>query len=150
MAITAKVYPRVIEAAFNKEIDFDTDTIKTMLLTSGYTYSPSHKYKSDLGANEITGTGYSAGGVTITGKSITLDTGWPRVEFDGNNPSWGPGASFTGVRYAVVYDDSPATDATKPLICLVDFAVDVDTVNGNFVISWDDSVPAIFLLRSTG
>lgn len=146
---TIHLFPRVIEAAFNKEIDYDTDTIKVMLVGVGYTYDSSHKYKSDLGANEITGTGYTAGGATIGSKTIAFDAGALRVAFNGGNSTWGPGASFTGVQYAVVYDDSPATDPTKPLIGIVDFGSAIGTDNGDFVISWDDVIPGIFTLRTT-
>lgn len=148
MAQTVRFYPRCIEAAFNKEIDFDADTIKVMLLGSGYTFSSSDKYKSDL-SSEITGTGYSAGGATIGSKTITFSAGNLRVAFDGDNGIWGPGASFSGVRYAVVYDSSPATDATRPLICVVDFGSNQATVGGSFVVAWDETVPAIFTLRTT-
>lgn len=148
MAQTIQVYPRVIEAAFNKEIEYDADTIKTMLLLNTYTFSSTHKYKSDVVAHEISGTGYSAGGATIGSKTITFSAGQNRVAFDGANATWGPGASFTGIRYAVVYDSSPATDATRPLIGLVDFGEDLATDNGNFVISWDQIIPAIFVLRT--
>lgn len=147
MAVTIRLYPRVIEAAFNKEVDYDTDTIKVMLVGSGYTYSSSHKYKSDLGANEITGSGYTAGGTTITSKTVVFDAAALQVEFDGSNPTWSS-ASFSGVRYAVLYDDTPATDATKPLIGIVDFGENLGTENGNFVLTWDDVQPGIFVLRT--
>ena len=148
MALTVKFYPRAIEAAFNKEIDFDTDTIKVMLLGSGYTYSSSHKYKSDLGANEITGTGYSAGGATVGGKTVTFDSVNLWVAFNGDDSTWGPGASFTGVWHAAVYNSSPATDATRPLIGLVSFGEATGTDNGNYTLVWDNVVPAIFRLRT--
>ena len=34
MAVTNKFYGKVFEKAFNKEIDFNSDTIKVMLVTS--------------------------------------------------------------------------------------------------------------------
>lgn len=47
----------------NKEIDFDTDTIKAMLCAAGYTPDlDAHDYKNDV-TNEVTGTGYTAGGL---------------------------------------------------------------------------------------
>ncbi|GAB2690340.1 hypothetical protein [Nocardia thraciensis] len=36
-----------------------------------------------------------------------------------------------------VYDDSPATAATKPLLGYVDFGQDVSTTAGTFSIVWD-------------
>jgi hypothetical protein len=37
----------------------------------------------------------------------------------------------------VVYDSSPATDATRPLIAYVDFGADVTATAGDFTIQWD-------------
>lgn len=37
----------------------------------------------------------------------------------------------------MVYDRTPATDATRPLIILVDFGADFATSNGTFLITWD-------------
>lgn len=52
-------------------VDWLSDTIKASLHTA--TYSPNrdtHETKADL-TNEVTGTGYSAGGVTLGSKTIT-------------------------------------------------------------------------------
>ncbi len=52
------VYGNALKAAFNKEIDFDSDTIKVMLLTSSYTPNQdSHDYLDDVVSNEVSGTG---------------------------------------------------------------------------------------------
>lgn len=123
MAVTATVYGKVFIAAFNKEIDLDSDTIKAMICTSSYTPSQSHDYKDDI-TNEIVGTGYTAGGVTLTGVTNTYNTGTKVWKFDANDASWGPGATFTG-RYIVYYDSTPGSDATRPLLSWVDFGSDV-------------------------
>lgn len=65
MAITANLYGPFLTKVFNKEIDLDTDVIKAMLVTSSYTFSAAHAYKSSI-TNEISGTGYTAGGATVT------------------------------------------------------------------------------------
>lgn len=65
MAITARAYPTFLVKTLNKEIDFDSDTIKAMLVTSSYAFSAAHDYKDDI-TNEVTGTGYTAGGTTVT------------------------------------------------------------------------------------
>ena len=38
----------------------------------GYAPPPSHTIWADVSANEITGTGYSAGGVTLASKTVTM------------------------------------------------------------------------------
>ena len=135
MAVTAKWYGNAFVKAFNKEIDFDTDTIKVMLCTS--TYAPNqdtHTYKSDV-TNEVTGTGYTAGGATVATPSLTYTGATNVLMLDGGDVSWA--SSTITARYAVVYDSSPATDATRPLLCYVDFGADVSSTSGTFSITWD-------------
>lgn len=122
MAI-GKLYGRVFLSAFNKEIDLDSDTLKLMLCTS--TYVPAqdtHRYKSDV-TNEIVGTGYTAGGVALTSVTVTYDAATNTMKLDAADPSWPSGSTFT-FRYAVLYDSTPATDATRPLIGYIDYETD--------------------------
>jgi hypothetical protein len=53
----------------------------------------------------------------------------------GASVSWA--ASTITARYGVLYDSTPATDATRPLIGLVDFGADVSTVATSFDVTWD-------------
>lgn len=122
--------------AFNKEVDFDSDTIKVALLKNTYTPNQdSHTYKSDLGANEVTGTGYTAGGATLGGKTVTYDAANNVTVLDADDVTWAN--STITARYAVIYDDAGATDAAKVLLGYVDFGVDQASTNGNFTITWD-------------
>lgn len=135
MAVTAKVYGLAQQSLANKEIDWDTDTIKVMLCTS--TYVPNqdtHRYKSDV-TNEVTGTGYTAGGATLTSCTATYTAATNVLMLDAADASWA--SSTITARYAVVYDATPATDATRPLICWVDFGADVSSTAATFTITWD-------------
>ena len=71
--------------------------------------------------NEVTGTGYTAGGVVMTGVTINtelsgVDSGTVYVDF--NNVSW-PGASFTA-RGALIYN---VTQSNKS-VAVLDFGSD--------------------------
>ena len=135
MAVTGKFYGLAIKSAFNKEIDLDTDTIKVMLCTSAYVPDQdAHQYKSSV-TNEVTGTGYTAGGATLGTKTVTYTGATNVFAFDAADVTW-PSSTITA-RFAVVYDDTPATDATKPLIGYVDFGADVSTTSGTFTLTWD-------------
>ena len=62
----SKLYGNFVLKALNKEVDFDTDTIKVALLTSSYTPDQdAHDYFNDVSSAEVTGTGYTAGGATL-------------------------------------------------------------------------------------
>lgn len=66
------VYANAQQQAFAKNINLGSDTLKMGLL-NGYTPSlASDTHWADIVANEISGTGYTAGGVTLSSPSFTL------------------------------------------------------------------------------
>lgn len=133
---TTKVYGSVMAKAFNKEVDWDTDTIKVALLTNSYTPNQdTHDYFDDVNTFEVTGTGYSAGGATLANKTNAYDGASNTLVLDADDVTWA--TSTITARYAVIYDASPAANATKPVIAYVDFGSDVSSTAGNFVIQWD-------------
>jgi hypothetical protein len=144
MAVTAFLYGNCIANAFGStssgnspNMDLLSDTIKVMLCTSTYTPNQdTHQFKSDV-TNEVTGTGYSAGGTTLTTKVLSYTAGTNVIMFDADDATWA--ASTITARYAVIYDSTPATDATRPLIGYVDFGADVSSSAGNFTITWSTS-----------
>jgi hypothetical protein len=137
MASSAKLYGLALQSAFNKEIDWDTDTIKVMLCTSSYTPDQdTHRYKSSV-TNEVTGTGYTAGGATLASASAAYTTGTNVLMLDAADTAWT--SSTITARYAVIYDATPGTDATRPLIAYVDFGADVSTTAGTFTLTYDSA-----------
>jgi hypothetical protein len=136
--MASKLYGQFVQAAFNKEIDFDSDTIKVALLTNAYTPDQdAHNYFDDVVANEVTGTGYTAGGNTLANKTNTYDSATNVIKLDADDTTWA--SSTITARYAVIYDATPATNATRPLIGYVDFGSDQSSSNGNFTITWDST-----------
>ncbi len=95
-----------------------------------------HDYFDDVNTYEVSGaTGYTAGGITLSSKTSTYDSANNVIILDAADVTWS--SSTITARYAVVYDDSPATNGTKPLIGYVDFGSDQSSTNGNFTITWD-------------
>lgn len=134
--MASKLYGQFLSQALNKEIDWDTDTIKVALLSNAYTPDQdAHNYFDDVVANEVTGTGYTAGGTTLANKTNTYNSATNVIVLDADDVTWS--SSTITARYAVIYDASPATNATKPLIGYVDFGSDQSSSNGNFTITWD-------------
>lgn len=130
MAVTAKMYSKGFEAMLNKEVDLDTDTVKVMLATSSYTPNQStHKYKTSV-TNEVSGTGYTAGGATLTSK--TASTSGLIFTFDAADITWS--SSTITARYAVFYIDT-GTAGTSPLLCYWDFGQDEVSSSGNFTLT---------------
>lgn len=107
MAITASLYGGFVKSLGNKQMNMNSDTFKVMLLGPSYTPSDTHQYQSDLGANEITGTGYTAGGATLSSVTFTYT---PAI---GNPTGLAPTPSTTGGTFAAgtYYWVVTATDA---------------------------------------
>lgn len=118
-------------------IDWNTDTIKISLHTSSYTPDrDADDYHNDA-TNEITGTGYTAGGATIGSPTVTFDSGTDEIRLDHADPSWGS-ASFTA-RTAVWYKDKGGASSADPLIAYLPFGSDVTVSSGTFSITIDST-----------
>jgi len=116
-----------------------TDTLKIALYTNNATLNADTTAYTTT--NEITGTGYTAGGVTITGVTINSSEYTAYVSF--NNPSW-PSASFT-TRAALIYNSSKANRS----IAVLDFGA-VKTVSGTtFTITLPANTASAALIRSS-
>jgi hypothetical protein len=136
--MASKLYGNFVVKSFNKEIDWDSDTIKVALLTNAYTPNQdAHDYFDDVVANQVTGTGYTSGGNTLANKTNTYNSATNVIVLDADDVTWA--SSTITARYAVIYDATPATDATRPLIGYVDFGSDQSSSNGNFTITWDST-----------
>lgn len=135
MAVTAKVPGLLVKSLANKEITLASDTLKVMLVTSSYVFDQdTHQYKSSV-TNEVTGTGYTAGGATLASVTWTYNTATNTYTLDAADTVWA--TSTITAAAAVVYDSTPATDATRPLIAFIDFGGNVVSTGAAFTITWD-------------
>lgn len=98
------------------EQDLATDTLYMALYTAYATLGPSTTvYTTD---NEVTGTGYTAGGVQIENVTINTDASTNTVYVSFDNVSW-PGANFTA-RGALIYNSSKSNKS----VAVLDFGSD--------------------------
>lgn len=107
----------VMEGVFN--LATGGDTLK-IILVSGHTPDiDTHDVYADVSADEYgSGSGYTAGGETLTSQDVTEDTTNDRGVFDAADVTWsGLGAlSPATPSDAILYDDTPGSPA-DPLIC---------------------------------
>ena len=104
--------------------DISTDTLYMALYTGFATLGPTTAvYTTD---NEVTGTGYTAGGVEIENVTINTDVATNTVYVNFDSVSW-PGANFTA-RGALIYNSSQGDKS----VAVLDFGSDktfTDTTN---------------------
>lgn len=114
-----------------------TDTLKLALYNSNATLDASTTAYS--ATNEITGTGYTAGGVIVTG--VVIGTSGYTAYCSMNNASW---AGALTARYALLYNSSKANRS----IAVLDFGADKTSVN-TFVVTMPANSATTALLRSS-
>lgn len=125
------IYGKALHSLLKADIDFDTATIKVMLVGTTYTAiaaetkRDSHNFRSDV-TDEITGTNYSAGGATLSGVTITRDDTNNIYKITATNPQWAS-ASFTA--YGAVFYVSTGNAATDILLSFADLG-GAQTVTG--------------------
>lgn len=115
------------------KINWASDTFKVALVTS--TYSPSadnHDFFDDI-TNEVSGTGYTAGGATLASVTITQDNTDDEAVIDAADVTWT--TSSITARGAVIYK-STGVASTSPLIAYIDFSTDKTSDGGTFQITW--------------
>ena len=112
------------------------------MLLSAYTYAASHQYVSDvLGAGtETTGTGYTAGGATLS--SVTWVQSTNTYTLDAADTVWNAAGGSLSAKYALIYDSTPGSSATNPVIAYVNLDGSAGTVtatDANFTLQWNAS-----------
>lgn len=111
------------------------DTIKIAFCTSTYTPNiDTHENFDDI-TNELSGGGYTAGGYTLSGMALTLDTTNDRVKVDDTGNVSEAGLTGTSVRYGIIYK-STGTASTSPLIAYVDFGENLTFAGATLAINW--------------
>jgi hypothetical protein len=126
------IYNSAIDDMARGAIDFDTNTFKAMLVAS--TYSPNkdtHDFRDDV-TNEVTGTGYTAGGATST-VTVTKDTANDRVTIQFGAVSWA--TSTITARGCVYYKARGGAASVDEIVAYVDFGSDVSSSAGTFSVS---------------
>ena len=126
--------------SFKKELyqgihDLTTDILKIALYTANADLNAATTVYST--SNEVTGTGYVAGGIVLTGTTISSDGYTAYVNF--NNAVFG--ASVTA-RCALIYNSSQGNKS----IAVLDFGS--DKTSSNFTITMPANTSTTALIRS--
>lgn len=127
------IYNSCLDDVARGNIDFDTDTFKFMLVTSTYTPDKDAHLKRSSVTNEVSGTGYTAGGATIAA-TVTKDTANDRLDISFANPSWS-NATITA-RGGVIYKSRGGAATADELVAYVDFGSDIISTAAAFNVTF--------------
>lgn len=118
--------------------DLDTDTLKIALYTSSASLDASTTAYSST--NEVTGTGYTAGGETITGAVIA--TSGTTAYLDLGDVTWSS-ATITA-NGALIYN---ASSGGNEAICVLAFGGDKTSTNGDFTVQFPTADASNAIIR---
>ena len=122
MAITQAMCTSFKSEILDEQHDLVADTLKIALYTSSANLDASTT--AFTSSNEISGTGYSSGGVELTNR--TVSTSGTTAFFDADDPTW-TSASFTA-RGALIYNSTNSNKA----IAVLNFGGDFTVSSGTF------------------
>ena len=122
---------------FLAQHNLSTDVIKIALYASAASIGPDTTVYATT--NEITGTGYTAGGIALTGATVLLSGTTAYVDFD--DAVWAA-ATFTA-RGALIYNSSKANKA----VAVLDFGADKTVMAKPFVVQMPVNGASSALLR---
>lgn len=127
------IYNNALWEQVKGNIDFDTDTFYAMLVTSTYAPNKDTDNRRDDVTNEVTGTGYVAGGTVATVSVAAIDTVNDRVEITLGAVSW-PTSTITA-RGAVYYKHRGGASSADEIVAYIDFGSNIASVGGTFSLS---------------
>lgn len=127
--MSSLIYDSFLYDQYVGNVKPDVDTLHAILVTSSYTPNKAtHTKRSDI-TNEVTGTGYSAGGAVVTA-SVALDTSNHRLEFTIGGYTWS--ASTITAAGVVICKWRGGLASADELIAYGDFGGDVIVISGSF------------------
>lgn len=98
-------------------INWSGSTVKCALFGNSFVYDRTHFLLSNL-TGEISSSGYTAGGMTLSSKSETYDSSIGVTFFKAGSPVW---SSITAVVRAAVFYIDGGTGLTRYLLTCMDF-----------------------------
>lgn len=125
-----------------------TTAVGVILVTTTYTPNADHNFVSDL-TNELSGGGY-ARLTAITSQSITEDDTNDRADYVGQKVTFTSlGAAAGTPKYAIVYDRTGGSDATRELLCWVDLGAAPTPDGNNYEVRWGGTDGVGVVMRLT-
>ena len=137
MAITQAMCSSFKQQILLGEHDLDTDVIKIALYTSAATLSAATTVYST--SNEVTGTGYTAGGNTLAGATVSLSGTTAFADF--SDTTWS--AATITARGALIYNSSKSNKA----IAVLDFGGDKTSTAGDFTVQFPTNDASSAVIR---
>jgi hypothetical protein len=127
--MSSKLANNFLEQLLKKEIDFDADDFKIILMASGFVFNRvTHAEYADVSGSELaTAYGYTAGGLSLSGVAVSQDDTANAGVVTWGNASWTISGGNITASGAIIYDDTHASDH---IVGYIDFGGDQTCLDG--------------------
>ena len=151
--VTNYLYGLGIEKMIEQSINWTSDTIRVALMNASHSITDASQdtvdFWNDLSSNEITGasaTGYTAGGASLDGQTISYDATSREIRLNANDVSWT--SSTIQSSHAVIYKDT-GNASSSPVLASINFNGNQSSSSGTFTIIWDNTDNSIISFAVT-
>jgi hypothetical protein len=129
----AGVYNRGKFIIANSSLDWASDTIRTLLVDSSYTFDPDSNFVADVSSDEVSDGSYAR--VTLSNKGVTEDDTNDLASLDADPADYGV---LTGVTPSgIVVFKFVTNDADSPLISFSDAGFGATANGAGYVVNWE-------------
>lgn len=136
MAASVKVYGLAGKHLAQGDITWATDTIDLAFTTVSYAVDQDNDEFFSSVTNELTtGGGYTAGGYSLAGKSVSYDPTTREYRFDANDVNIAALTPSSPFRYGVIYKNT-GVPGTSILLAYINFGADQNPAGLPFPIQW--------------
>lgn len=137
------VYTNAVRLLLSGGLNLTSDTLKVMLVDSGYTPDKDHDFVSSASGDELSGTGYTAGfngagRKTLASKTFTANDTGDFAYFDAADSTWSAINAGTINRAIVIKEVTDDTDSIL-IACLDSTSFPLATNGGDITLSWNAS-----------
>ena len=141
MAISQTLTDAFLQDCLDGGQDLGTsgNTLKIALYTSSASLGATTASYNN--SNEVSGTGYTAGGATLSSQAVAFDSTNQVAYFDAADPSWSS-ATITA-RGALIYNNTKSNAS----IAVLDFGSDYSSTNGTFQVQLPSAAYNTALIR---
>ena len=127
------VYNRGKFIIADSSLNWTADTIRVLLVDSGYAYDPDDNFVSDVSADEVVDASYAR--QTLANKAVNEDDANDEATMEADPADFG---ALTGVTPAgIVVFKFVTNDADSPLISFSDAGFGATANGGGYVVNWE-------------
>lgn len=135
MSVAVHRFNHLTQRLLDGTFDLDAGGYRVVLVSSAYTFSATHTVLANIGAAEIVGTGYVAGGAALA--NVVLSSAAGVAMWDADDVVW-PAATLV-CRRAIVYRSGTYNGLVDPMMFSILFnsaPADVSCTASDFTIRW--------------